>query len=194
MFESSIMNKIILLAFLFTGAPVFAANHVGFVNVGHALDERLFCLAVTNGPQLSLSIMTKLYRQDKLDISAAIAEAAKGPYAGDRKIVVYYVNTPDFPPQITVPGRFAVVNVRGLNKDADEKLYWQRILKMTLKGVALACGFGANQDVGRCVMSAGSFDSLKGIDSTSASYSPFCYFPLMEYLRRLDVVDVSDDE
>jgi hypothetical protein len=60
---------------------------------------------------------------------------------------------------------------------------------MMLKGLAFACGFGANQDIGRCVMGAGSFDTLKGIDGTSASYSPFVAFPMMDFLSARNLLE-----
>ena len=70
-----------------------------------------------------------------------------------------------------------------LRLEADAEKFKTRIEKMMLKGLAFACGFGANQDSGRCVMGMGSFETLRGIDSTSTSYSPFCYFPLFDYLQ-----------
>ena len=130
-----------------------------------------------------ISLKTVADRQEKFDLAAAVAAAGGGYPKGERQISVYFVDQQGFPPQLTCPGFFAVINMRGLKKDADQKTYERRVFKMVLKGLAFACGFGANQDSGRCVMGMGSFETLRGIDSTSTSYSPFCYFPLFDYLQ-----------
>ena len=176
--------KTIIFALVLAAAGIAQAKgHVAFVNVGNAIDNALLQQTVTNDLDTVITISSLVDKTEKIDISLLLAEASKGYPVGDRKLSVYFVNDSSFPPQISVPGFFAVINVRGLDKDADAKLYAKRIFKMVLKGLALSCGFGANHDVGRCVMGAGSFDSLQGIDSTSASYSPFCYMPLSDYLR-----------
>lgn len=177
------MKKVIIAAILAATGIVQAKDHVAFVNVGGAIDGVLLQRTVTNDLDNVITISSAVDRADSIDVGALVAESAKGYPSGERKISVYFVNDPGFPPQIAVPGFFAVINVRGLDRGADAKLYAKRIFKMVLKGLAFSCGFGANHDVGRCVMGAGSFDSLKGIDATSASYSPFCYMPLSEYLR-----------
>ena len=177
------MKRMIITALLAVAGIAHAKDHVAFVNVGGAIGGNLLQQAVTNDLDNVITISAVVDRADSIDAGALIAEASKGYPAGERKISVYFVNDPKFPPQIAVPGFFAVINVRGLDKAADAKKYARRIFKMVLKGLAFSCGFGANHDVGRCVMGAGSFDSLKGIDGTSASYSPFCYMPLSEYLR-----------
>ena len=177
------MKHLIIITLLAAAAVAHAKDHVAFVNVGGAIGGGLLQQAVTNDLDAIITISSVVDKADSIDIGALVAESAKGYPTGERKISVYFVNDPKFPPQIAVPGFFAVINVRGLDKGADAKTYARRIFKMVLKGLAFSCGFGANHDVGRCVMGAGSFDSLKGIDGTSASYSPFCYMPLSEYLR-----------
>ena len=173
-------------------APAF--NHVGFINVNGAVDSVLFNEAVTNRILCSISVASKAYATDRINVSHLVEEASKGYPNGECKISVYFVSDPAFPPQVVSPGFFAVMNVRGLDKDADIKKYAKRIEKMVLKGLAFACGFGANQDIGRCVMATGSFETLKGIDATSASYSPFCYFPLSDYLNSRGLMIVPRDD
>lgn len=177
------MKKYVLAVAALCASIVLARDHIGFVNVGGAIEETLFANTVTNEIDTVIQIYSSIEKEAKIDVAKLISEASLGYPKGERKIAVYFVDDPSYPPQITVPGFFAVINVRGLKKDADSKKYATRIKKMALKGLALSCGFGANQDIGRCVMAAGSFETLKGIDSTSASYSPFCYFPLFDYLQ-----------
>lgn len=176
-------------------APATVTNKVAFVNVGGAVDDALFERTVTNDLLNVISVGTLVLREEKFDLAAAVGEAAKGYPKGERQVSVYFVDQKGFPPQVTCPGFFSVINMRGLKKDADQKTYERRVFKMVLKGLAFACGFGANQDTGRCVMGMGSFETLKGIDSTSASYSPFCYFPLFDYLQaRKMIVDLPLEE
>ena len=166
------------------------ADPVAFVNVGGAIDDAVFGPIVSNKVRAVGMVNAEVEKAQAINVGELANRASKGYPKEARKIGVYFIDTTDLPPQLTCPGHFAVINVRGLRKDADEKTYKSRITKMALKGLAVACGFGANQDVGRCVMSMGSFDTLKGIDSTSESYSPFCFFPLSDYLqtRNLNLV------
>lgn len=178
------MKKTICAAAVMVAAVAGAFDHVGFLNVNGAVDAALFNETVTNRIRGTIQLATRTYAIDRIAVPDVVAAAAKGYPTGECKISVYFVDDPAFPPQVVAPGFFAIMNVRGLKKDADSRKYADRILKMVLKGLAFSCGFGANQDIGRCVMAAGSFDTLKGIDGTSASYSPFCYFPLSDYLRK----------
>ena len=184
------MKKKIVAMMMLAGACVFAKNTVAFVNVGGAVDSMLLTQTVTNGVMGVIPINHELASQEKFDPAEVIAATAKGhPVNGGRIICVYFVDSPSLPPQLTAPGFFAAINVRGLSKGADRALYEKRLLKIALKGLAFACGFGANQDVGRCVMGAGSFETLKGIDGTSATYSPFVFFPLSDYLQARGLLD-----
>lgn len=178
-------------------AAAAVTNKIAFVNVGGAVDAALFERVVTNDLLNVISVRTMADRQEKFDLATAVAASGGGYPKGERQISVYFVDQQGFPPQLTCPGFFAVINMRGLRKDADQKTYERRVFKMVLKGLAFACGFGANQDSGRCVMGMGSFETLRGIDSTSTSYSPFCYFPLFDYLQaRKLIVDepLPEDE
>lgn len=172
-----------------------AGNRVAFVNVAGALDGALFAGTVTNGVSQIVPLRLELAEEGSFDPAAAIAAAAKGhPASGGRILSVYFVDSADMPPLVAVPGFLAAVNVRGLSKGADAGLYGRRVLKMALKGLAFACGVGANQDAGRCVMGSGSFETLKGIDGTSATYSPFAYFPIADFLGPRGLLDESDPE
>ena len=178
------MKTLIAAAVLVAATAATAKDHVGFVNIAGAVEKGLLADVVTNGVLNVVQVRTAVYEEPDINVAHIVGLASMGYPKGERKISVYFVNTKDLPPQVTVPGFLAVINVRGLERDADAKTYAMRIKKMALKGLAFACGFGATPDAGRCVMGTGSFDTLKGIDATSASYSPFCYFPLNDYLQR----------
>ena len=186
-------NILVCVVLLFAGVAS-AKNYIAFVNVGGAVGESEFSRAVTNDLMGVIYVDARIECAKGIDIPTLIGTASQGYPKGDRQLAVYFVDSPDFPPQVTVPGFFAIVNMRGLKKDADAKKYSSRVAKMVMKGLAFACGFGANQDIGRCVMSAGSFDTLKGIDATSASYSPFVYFPLSDYLQKRDLLAIIPEE
>lgn len=185
--------KFLLAIVLFVLAnAAIAKNHIAFVNVDNAVDDQLFySVVITNVAATSMANVV-VDRAKMIRVEELVGLASKGYPNGERKISIYFINTTALPPRIVCPGYFAVINVRGLNNDADAEKYRERIKKMGLKGLALACGFGANQDIGRCVMSVGSFDTLKGIDSTSASYSPFCFFPLQDYLQSRGLLNTDE--
>lgn len=180
------MKKLMLVAALVAAVAVHADEPkpvVSFVNVAKALDGALLAQTVTNGVVGVIPVRTALASVDKVDL-VQLADPAKSDtrLPKETALRVYFVSDKTLPPQLTSPGRWAIVNVRGLDKGADKAKYERRVLKLALKGLAFACGFGANQDVGRCVMSMGSFETLEGIDGTSASYSPFVAFPMMDLL------------
>ena len=182
------MKQTLLAGLLLSASVGLAADHVGFVNVNKAIDPGLFADVISNSVTCSTDVSYRIDAVERIDVAALVAKAAQGYPKDERKISVYFVNDASLPPQVVSPGFFAVINVRGLDKDADAAKFRTRLVKMGLKGLAFSCGFGANQDIGRCVMAAGSFETLKGIDGTSATYSPFCYFPLCEYLRARNLV------
>ena len=177
------MKQLIVLFAAALTMAVTAADQIAFVNVENAIDHSLLQRVVSNDVAGAIMINAVVDKSKMVNLDTLAGIASRGYPKDARKISIYFIDTTALPPQITCPGFFAVINVRGLKKDADAKTYEKRIAKMALKGLAFACGFGANQDVGRCVMAMGSFDSLKGIDSTSTSYSPFCFFPLTDYLQ-----------
>lgn len=183
------MRKLVFALALTAAFAASAKNHIAFVNVGGAIEEDLFARTVTNELGTVIRLNYALEKADAINIPDLIGKASMGYPKSERQLAVYFVDSKDLSPSVICPSYFAIVNVRGLKKDADAKKYAMRVKKMVLKGLAFACGFGANQDVGRCVMGAGSFESLQGIDGTSASYSPFCYFPLQDYLNVRGLLD-----
>lgn len=158
-------------------------NYVSFVNVAEAVEPTLFANSVTNFLLGVFPARVRLVSAESVDVVSIMNPQRHNEKLGkDTRLAVYFVKDPAFPPQLTAPGMWAIINVRNLEKGADKKRLTERIHRMVLKGLAFACGFGANQDRGRCVMGAGSFSSLEGIDGTSASYSPFVMFPMMDFM------------
>ena len=187
------MKTLVFACCTFAALFAQATNYVAFVNVGGAVADQVLAKCVTNDLKALVCVDARIEKTDAIRVSDLIATAAKGYPRGDRQIAVYFVNSPDFPPQITVPHHLAIVNVRGLDKGADAKLHQKRIYKMTLKGLAFACGFGASMDR-KCVMGIDSFDNLKGIDETYDSYSPFCMMPLESYLNKRKLMWIDPNE
>ena len=168
--------------------------YIAFVNVAGALEKKAFTRGIDEWVPGVMPARMKAIAVDSIDGASMLPVAARDSrLPGDARVTVYFVSNRDYPPFLSSPGRWAIVNVRGIDKDADAKLYERRVQKMLLKGLAFACGFGANSDRGRCVMAIGSFETLKGIDSTSASYSPFVAFPLMDYLSARGLM-LGEDE
>lgn len=166
------------------GFAVTAKNFVAFVNVDSAVSLDLLHSIVTNDLRAIISVDGRVHSEPTISIADLVNTTAKGYPSGNRQLSVYLVNSTNFPPQVVIPQYISIINVRGLNKNSTEKLYRERIRKVILKGLAFSCGFGATMESGTCVMGLGSFDSLKGIDETSDSYSPFCFFPLEKYLNQ----------
>lgn len=187
------MKKMMLLAAIAASLAVNAVEekpYIAFVNVNDAVEAQLFANAITNFLPGILQVRTKLATAKSVDVVGIMNPARRDQSLGkNARLAVYFVKDAAFPPQLTAPGMFAVINVRNLEKDADKAKFENRIHKMVLKGIAFACGFGANQDAGRCVMGVGSFESLAGIDGTSASYSPFVNFPMSDYLMERNLLD-----
>jgi hypothetical protein len=177
--------------------PTNLPPHVCFANIAKALDTALL-KEVTEGHIPGLM---------PLNIRVAQADAFGGMerfdlsqpdmrFGAAAKLIVYVVNDPKLPYLTCVPGHWALVNVRGLDKglSGDIGKYKERLKKVMLKGLGYAAGVGGNQDTGRCVMAFGSFETLDGIDSTSATYSPFAQFPMMDFLAAKGVMKTEPAE
>lgn len=186
-------KQLVMLFVAMLAMTVSAADQIAFVNVENAIDHSLLQRVVSNDVGSVIMINAVVDKSKMVNLDTLAGMASRGYPKDSRKISIYFIDTTSLPPQITCPGFFAVINVRGLKKDADANTYENRIAKMALKGLAFACGFGANQDIGRCVMAMGSFDTLKGIDSTSTSYSPFCFFPLTDYLQSRNLINAPTE-
>jgi hypothetical protein len=169
----------------FSGATN-APSSICFVNVAKACDPAVLREVIEQQMPNIISANYRLAEVDtfggmeRFDLRKPDARFGKGA-----KLIVYVVADPSLPMIACVPGRWALVNVRGLAKgvEQDKAAYTRRVLKMMLKGLAFSVGVGANMDTGRCVMSQGSFETLKGIDGTSSSYSPFAAGPIMDILQ-----------
>jgi hypothetical protein len=162
---------------------VDGTNVVCFVNVGKAVEEGQLQMLVEGFVPSVIGVNTRVGSSESFDLmSRANLRNKETRFGGDAKLFVYVVNDPDLPFLFSVPGYWSVVNIRGLDRDiaGDKEKFQQRLQKVLLKGLGFAAGIGANSDVGRCVMAMGSFETLKGIDSTSASYSPYAAFPMMD--------------
>lgn len=187
------MKKLLAIAVLAAASVAAAAEEkpfVAFVNVGGAVKADLFASCATNFVPGVMPARIRTFGTEEVDVASIMNPATPDRRFGENaKLHVYFVSDKTFPPQLTAPGMWAVINVRNLDKEADAEKFKTRIEKMMLKGLAFACGFGANQDIGRCVMGAGSFSTLRGIDGTSASYSPFVAFPLMDFLSARNLIE-----
>lgn len=187
------MKRILAIAVIAAASAVAAAEDkpfVAFVNVGNAVKADLFASCATNFVPGVMPARIRPCAADKVDVVSIMNLATPDQRFGKNvALCVYFVSDAVYPPQLTAPGHWAIINVRNLEKDADAEKFKTRIQKMMLKGLAFACGFGANQDIGRCVMGAGSFETLRGIDGTSASYSPFVAFPLMDFLSARNLIE-----
>lgn len=155
--------------------------HVLFVNVAAAEKEPLLRDAVA-----AVSLV--------MPVNLALKELAALPPAADlygrkalnvgspsTKLTVFVCRDPSLASFLAAPGRWAMVNLHGLDRNTPEaELYRRRLRQMMLKGLGLAAGVGGNGD-SRCVMYYKSF-TLSGIDQTSVSYSPFAGSPLQSLL------------
>jgi hypothetical protein len=181
------------------GQPVAQSEaippHICIVNVAMALDQDLLRAV---GEKVVAGVMPVNIRTVEAEAFGGMErfdlrkpDTRFGPKA---KLIIYVVNDPALPFLLAVPGRWSLVNVRGLDKglDGDTAKYALRLHKVILKGLAYAAGVGANADVGRCVMAQGSFETLAGIDGTSSTYSPFAAFPLMDILIAKGVMKTEE--
>lgn len=86
---------------------------------------------------------------------------------------------------LAAPGKWAKVDVAMVESDnPDVKTLRDRRAKLILRALAFACGGGQTMEP-VCSMFYGA-QSLKGMDRTNITLSPMCYFPMSEFLNRLD--------
>ena len=112
--------KTLIAAVMTVAATVATAkDHVVFVNIAGAVEKGLFADVVTNGVLNVVQVRAAVYEEPDINVAHIVGLASMGYPKGERKISVYFVNTKDLPPQVTVPGFLAVINVRGLERDAD---------------------------------------------------------------------------
>ena len=157
--------------------------HVLFVNVDQALDEANFREAVAAVSLLQPVNLAVMDAKGLNGLNPLDRDARRKQVSPAAKLVIYVVNNPKLVAYLSVPRQWAVINLHGLDNGLpkeDPERYRRRMRQMMLKGLALACGAGANFDQ-RCVMYQGSF-TAEGIDQTSLSYSPFVMGPMQEAL------------
>jgi predicted Zn-dependent protease len=73
-----------------------------------------------------------------------------------------------------------------------EDVFKKRLIKIAMKGLALAGGVAGNGDA-QCVMYWKSF-SVIGIDKTSATFSPMCFFVLQDTLDEIGTSEIFRPE
>lgn len=194
-----------ILFFLQFTLPVFAAVHLDPVEPGKILTSEL-----TQQPHILFLNVNNAVTNDTLADAAAYIrlkymfntvtnacdisqtrDVLENPAIlkqrfGDKAMLViaFERNDPPKPAFTAIPGHYAALNIANLARDTPSAdLLTKRTRQMALKGLAQACGVGANADE-HCVMFYKSF-TLSGMDATSATYGPFSYFPIRETLRLL---------
>jgi hypothetical protein len=164
--------------------------HVLFVNVGNALPESAFREAAAY-VRMKYLLNVAVHAEPTPFAQAVVTDTGvlKQRFGKHALIVVAVVKQKQGPSFINVPGFFAQVNLRGLDKDRPEELFLKkRTRQMLLKGLAHACGIGATID-NMCVMFCNSF-TLEGMDRVSATYGPNAYFSMRELLKELGGNDI----
>lgn len=162
-------------------------NHVLFVNVDNALDEKCFREAVA-AVSLAIPVNLAVTATNGWDGGRLFNKAGREKqFSAHTKLVVYVLNKPEMITFASAPYNWSMVNISGFNTNIpseDQERYRRRLRQLMLKGLGLACGIGGNTDTGRCVMSSDSFSS-ETIDSTSATFSPYAYAPIEEALIKI---------
>ena len=165
-------------------------NHVLVVNVGGALAPDVFAEAVSLAAEkVQVNIWTNVTPTSTWARLTADPAAMEGMFGARAKICVFVEKSAAGPSFLQAPGAWAVVNVRGMDRDTPTReRYVERAAKMILKGLAHAGGSGASLDP-KCAMFFGSF-TLKGMDATGVQLSPAAYFPMIETLKALGGADI----
>lgn len=158
-------------------------NHILAVNVGGAIPEKDWVLAVTYASsRLQLNVWTNSIGKTLFPEVAEKPSAITDAFGKKAKVAVFLEDSDSPYPYLSAPGAWCRVNVRYLKSDKpDLQTMRDRYAKAILKGFVYACGSGAALD-GR---SASNFDTftLAGMDKTNITISPDSYFPMLEVLR-----------
>ncbi len=164
--------------------------HVLFVNVGRAVDDAAFADAV--GKVLSLmplNVWTNSIPKSLVKALVVKPELLQAFFGEKAAVVVFIERNGEGPSFMQVPGTWALVNLRGLDKDQpDARTLRERTRKMFLKGLAHASGIGSNVDP-HCAMWCGSF-TLAGMDKTTTSLGPYAFFPMQETLKAIGGTEI----
>ena len=169
----------------FLPADAASRPHVLFVNVAGALPDAEFRRAAAY-VRMKYGVRVAV-RDEKRPFAADVvagAGAVTNRFGANAAVAVALVRRPGEPAYAAVPGWFAQVNVHGMDRDGPSDLFrYKRACQLALRGLAYACGVGANPD-DMCVMSYRGF-TLEGMDAVSATFGPYAYLPLRETLRRI---------
>lgn len=165
-------------------------KHVLFVNVGGALDGAAFADGVGKiNSLMPLNIWTNSIPRSVVKTLVAKPESLKKVFGDKAAVVVFVERSEEGPSFMQVPGTWALVNMRGLDKDKPEAaVLRERTRKMFLKGLAHAAGIGSNIDP-HCAMWCGSF-TLEGMDKTTTSLGPYAFFPMQETLKAIGGIEI----
>lgn len=159
--------------------------HIVFVNVDKALSTEAFREAAAYvRMKYSVNVVVRDAREP-LACDALRDPTILRKRFGDKAVIVVAVVKQEIGASfINIPGSFAQVNLRGLDKDKPDAFFLKkRRTQMLLKGLAHACGIGATMD-STCVMKYNSF-TLEGMDLVSATYGPNAYFPMSKLLKEI---------
>lgn len=154
--------------------------HVCFVNVTTNISMVKFDQAVSNACATSRirSISVK-YSKMTPEMFFMPTRKHNAVFSSKTLLVIYLVDSEDFPSFATIPYCTALVNSRTF-KGVDGKLTDIRLVKLLMKGLALAGGVSSTMEP-PCVVYRGSF-SPETIDATSATFGPNAFYPLLEFL------------
>ena len=165
-------------------------SHVLIVNVGGAMPDGLFARAAERACSSvyvnfwTNSVPKSVFRE--LIEDPSLLKAKFGPKTC---VAVFIERNEKGPSFLQSPGAWAMVNLRGLDKDRpDARTYEDRCAKMVMKGIGYACGGGATLEK-RCAMYCGSF-TLAGMDASNVTISPMAYFPMLETLKALGGMEI----
>ena len=170
--------------------------NICFVNVGEAVPEAEFALAVSNAcaSQVQVRWQTVAMPEFKELMDLVTSRRNQIEVFGEPvKLVVYIVNNDILPGLLSIPGQCALINIRRMRFDRpSEDVFRKRLIKIAMKGLALAGGVAGNGDA-QCVMYWKSF-SVIGIDKTSATFSPMCFFVLQDTLDEIGTSEIFRPE
>jgi hypothetical protein len=144
-----------------------------FVNVAGALQMSQLCdaaCAVWSDSHVNVGVVS-------VDSLGTLSPFQKGEYRDARlsekgKVIVYVINDKEKASFISSPGKWAVVNVYGFDRQlpkGDSERYARRLRQLMLKGFGMSLGLGYTDDA-RCVMYYKTF-TPETIDQTTLGFT-----------------------
>ena len=166
-------------------------NHVLIVNVNNAIPSDVYPTIVTYTlSRINLNAWTNTLEKSIVKDLIANPQILKNKFSNRAIVAVFIEKNAEGPSFLNAPGHWAMINVRGLDKDGpDKNKLHDRYAKMILKGIGHACGAGASIDQ-LCALNYDSF-TLSGMDKTDIRLSPMTYFPMLSTLRALGGVEIT---